>query len=310
MVARGYLLLLLTAAAVSEAGPVDFTACASRYATPQGTVESQALPGGVQSEGRTDDLAPLLSLVGGVRVFAVGEPGHGAHEPLALRNRMFEYLVEQGGFTVVAIETAFTESRALHDFVAGRAVDGSGDVRSLVRRDLSWGFGEYLENVELIQWLHDYNAESSHVHKVSFYAIDLSGADNQDGFSNARDAADQALLALARIRPALAERFRVRLAHSLQLFSDRDYHKLSSREDVELEQAFGAIAAALQRGKVDFIAQSGQEEFEWALRDVIMAQRLQAVFRVTQPRGAGAAMLPGDYKLVNIRDEAMAASVH
>ncbi|HEY0340276.1 MAG TPA: erythromycin esterase family protein [Steroidobacteraceae bacterium] len=309
MKARWFLLLLLTAAAVGDAGPVDFAACASRYATPQATVESQTLPGGRRYDGRTDDLAPLLSIVGDARVFALGEPGHGAHEPLALRNRMFEYLVEHGGFTAVAIETSFTESRALHEFVAGRAVDSSGDVRTMVRRDLSWGFGGYVENVELIQWLHDYNTEASHAHKVSFYGIDLSGADNQDGFSHARDAIDQALRALARIRPALAERFRVRLAPSLQLFSDRDYHRLSSREDVELEQDFGAIAAALQHDKVDFIAQSGKEEFEWALRDIIMAQRLQAVFRVTQPRSEGAAMLPGDYKLVNIRDAAMADNV-
>jgi erythromycin esterase len=323
MIARWGLLLLAMAAAASDAASVDFTACASRYAAPQSTVESQGLPGGARPVGVTDDLGPLLALVGSARVFALGEPGHGAHEPLALRNRLFEYLVENGGFTAVALETSFTESRALHDFVAGRDRDrdgdhdhdhdrsGSrpGDARSLVRRDLSWGFGEFLENVELIQWLHDYNADVAHARKVNFYGIDISGADNQDSFSNARAAVDQALRALAQIRPALAERFRIRLAHSLQLFSDRDYHKLSPREDAELERSFGSIVTALQGSKVDFVAQSGADEFEWALRNIVMAQRLQAMFKVTPPRGEGVAILPADYKLVNVRDATMAANV-
>lgn len=311
--ARWYLLLLVMAATASEAGPLDFAACAARYATPQSTVESQPVgaAGDVGHERAVDDLAPLPTLAGRARVFALGEPGHGAHEPLALRNRMFEYLIERGGFTAVALETSFTESRALHDLVAGQAgADaGSGDARTLVRRDLSWGFGGFLENVELIQWLHDYNADTSHARKVAFYGIDISGADNNDSFSNARNSVDQALHALARVRPLLAERFRARLEHSLQFFSDHDYHRLSSREELELQRGFTAIATALQHGKSDLVAQSGAEEFEWALRDIVMAQRLQALFKVTPPRSEGVAMLPGDYKLVNVRDATMAANV-
>ena len=48
----------------------------------------------VESIPDESDLAPLCPLVGDARVVALGEPGHGAHQPLALRNRMFGYLIE------------------------------------------------------------------------------------------------------------------------------------------------------------------------------------------------------------------------
>ena len=63
----------------------------------------------VEANGDATDLIPLKSLVGAARVVALGEPTHGAHEPLAFRNRLIRFLVEQMGFTAVALETGFTE---------------------------------------------------------------------------------------------------------------------------------------------------------------------------------------------------------
>ncbi|MEJ0034944.1 MAG: erythromycin esterase family protein [Gammaproteobacteria bacterium] len=281
------------------ASAADFVACAARYASPQAGVEPNSVSVEARRESQADDLAALLTLAAHAQVFALGEPGHGGHEPLALRNRAFQHLIEHGGFTAVALETSFTESRELHDFVLGRAVEG--DARTLVRRDFSWGFGEYAENVQLIQWLHDYNADASHIRKIRFYGIDLSGADNQDGFSKARSAVDHALRVLERDQPSRAERFRAELAPLLARFSDRDYSTLSAPEGKRLERALASIATSLQRGD--------GEDFEWARREILIAQRLQALFRVAKPRPDAETMLPSDYRMVNVRDAAMAANV-
>ena len=37
------------------------------------------------------DLVPVKQMIGNTRVLALGEPAHGFHEPLALRNRLFRY---------------------------------------------------------------------------------------------------------------------------------------------------------------------------------------------------------------------------
>src|SRR5258705_13186074 len=64
----------------------------------------------VEAGGDVKDLLPLKSLVGAARVVILGEPNHGTHEPLAFRNRLIRFLVEQMGFTAVGLETSFTES--------------------------------------------------------------------------------------------------------------------------------------------------------------------------------------------------------
>src|SRR5262245_899870 len=46
----------------------------------------------VELESGTADLRRLKPIIGSARVVALGEPAHGAHEPLAFRNRLFRYL--------------------------------------------------------------------------------------------------------------------------------------------------------------------------------------------------------------------------
>src|SRR5882762_7369931 len=70
------------------------------------------------------DLLPLKQLVGLARVVTYGEPTHGSHEPLAFRNRLFRFLVEQMGFTAIALESGFTESSSARSFIEGGEGDG------------------------------------------------------------------------------------------------------------------------------------------------------------------------------------------
>jgi erythromycin esterase len=119
----------------------------------------------VEMAGSTADLAPLAAMVGDARVIAFGEPTHGAHEPLAFRNRLFRYLAEELGFTAIVLETSLTESRRIHDYVLG----GPGEVGDVVRESMSWGFGGYQDNVDLVQWIRAYNADPSHTRKVHVY---------------------------------------------------------------------------------------------------------------------------------------------
>jgi erythromycin esterase len=114
-------------------------------------------------------LRRLKPIIGAARVVALGEPAHGAHEPLAFRNRLFRYLVEELDFTAIAIESGLPESRPIFDFVAG----GPGDAGQVVRGNITCGFGEAQENGELVSWMREYNAGARRPRKVRFYAIDL-----------------------------------------------------------------------------------------------------------------------------------------
>ena len=69
------------------------------------------------------DLQTLDSIIGGAHVVAFGEPFHGGHEPLAMRNRLIRYGVTRLGFTAVALETCLSPSKRLYDHVLGRTTE-------------------------------------------------------------------------------------------------------------------------------------------------------------------------------------------
>src|SRR6185436_4093777 len=77
------------------------------------------------AEPRTgfEDLAPLASIVRDARVVSLGEATHGSREFFRMKHRVLEYLVENMGFTVFAIEAALPECDAINDYV----LHGTGD---------------------------------------------------------------------------------------------------------------------------------------------------------------------------------------
>jgi erythromycin esterase len=69
------------------------------------------------------DLRPLREIVGDAHLLAFGEPFHGGHEPLAIRNRLIRYAVTQLGFKAVAFEAGLTTSKRIYDHVIGRTTE-------------------------------------------------------------------------------------------------------------------------------------------------------------------------------------------
>lgn len=117
------------------------------------------------------DLRGLDHMVGDARVVAFGEPFHGGHEPLAMRNRLIRYAVSRLGFTAVALETDLTASKRLYDHVSGKTTETDAALKAA----FSYGFGSLPENLELIQWLRTWNAAQPPARQVHLYGIDLTG---------------------------------------------------------------------------------------------------------------------------------------
>lgn len=67
-------------------------------------VDASARPFNSSEPGANrQDLEAFKQIIGSARVVALGEPTHGVEEPLAFRNRVIRFLVEQMGFTAVAL---------------------------------------------------------------------------------------------------------------------------------------------------------------------------------------------------------------
>jgi erythromycin esterase len=252
------------------------------------------------------DLRPFCEIAGRAPVLALGEPGHGAHQPLALRNRVFAYLVEHCGFTAIALETSFTESRAVHDYVAG----GSGNAADLTRRSLSWGFGDYAENTELVEWMHDYNRHARGRRAIQFYGIDLSGADNDSGFPHPEIALHAVVEYVRAAAPARSHELLPDLAPVLDRISTIGYAALARRHDPALDSALQSLQRFLSENSRTLLRSSTRSQYDWAVRGLAVASRLRDMLSLdVEAERPGAPMPPDTYRLVNVRDAAMADNV-
>jgi erythromycin esterase-like protein len=154
--------------------------------------------------GAVDDYDALLELVGDARFVLLGEASHGSHEFYCERARITRRLIEECGFTAVAVEADWPDAWRASRYASGRSSDADAD-QALA------GFGRFptwmwRNNVvlEFIEWLHDWNAALPvGAPRVGFYGLDLYSL----------HASIAAVLAyLERVDVAAAERARARYA--------------------------------------------------------------------------------------------------
>lgn len=114
-------------------------------------------------DGLMASLDPSLMLLG------LGEALHGGEEILRLRNRIFQRLVKEHGFSAIALESSFPRAKAVNEYVAGRSQKSYDDLREA---GFSHGFGRLEANLELVEWMKEYNADEAHRTKLRFYGFD------------------------------------------------------------------------------------------------------------------------------------------
>ncbi len=124
---------------------------------------------------RAADWDPLLEQVGDARVVLLGEATHGTHEFYELRAELTRRLIDERGFTIVAVEADWPDAYRVNRFVrgAGRdatAVDALGDFA----RFPLWMWRNR-EVARFLEWLRARNAGVAAERRAGFYGLDLYG---------------------------------------------------------------------------------------------------------------------------------------
>ncbi len=232
--------------------------------------------GSVTGDSHDDtDLQTLSSIVGGAHVVAFGEPIHGGHEPLAMRNRLIRYGVTRLGFTAVALETCLSSSKRLYDYVLGR----NTETDSGLKEAFCYGFGDLPENLELIRWLRTYNAAQPPARRVRFYGIDLSG----QYFPYAYRSVEAVLGFLDRADPNLGREVRKQYADVIPVFRADRYTKLTPAEKNTITGSIQDLVALIQRERSPLTAVTSPDDYEWALRYAVNAAQDDAFLRSLPP---------------------------
>lgn len=213
----------------------------------------------------------LIALVGdSVKLLGFGEALHGGEEILRLRNRLFQCLVEEHGFSAIAIESSFPRAHITNEYIAGR---GPKSYEQIQRPGFGQGFGQLEANRELVEWMKEYNSNPEHRGKLRFYGLDIPTG--TIGIASPRQALYFVLDYLSAIDNGRAKEERERIEQLLG--QDADWENPSAHTDptksmglspqaTKLRVETEELISELQARRPELVEKSDRDSFMEALQ--------------------------------------------
>jgi erythromycin esterase-like protein len=274
---------------------------------------SAAGDGAIALTGARTGYDALLDRIGDARFVLIGEASHGTHEFYGDRAAITKRLIEEKGFTAVAVEADWPDAYRVNDYVRARSADRSADeALGGFKRFPTWMWRN-TDVVEFVEWLRAYNGRVPASMQAGFYGLDLYSL-----FTSI-----EAVVAyLDKVDPDAARRARARYAcfeHFAQDTQAYGYAAVAGLAE-SCEDAVVAQLVELRRRAAEYASRDGrvaEEEFffaeqnarlalnaeryyramfrgresSWNLRDTHMVETLVALVRFFEARGQPAKMV-------------------
>ncbi|MET9453361.1 erythromycin esterase family protein [Streptomyces cinerochromogenes] len=137
--------------------------------THQAGIRSQALPLTGQAS-----LDPLMERIGDARYVLLGEASHGTADYYRVRDMLTRRLIEEKGFSFVAVEGDWPDCQAVHRSVtaAPGAPQDPGEVLAGFDRWPAWLWGN-TDVAAFTRWLRRHNEELPPERRVGFHGLDV-----------------------------------------------------------------------------------------------------------------------------------------
>src|SRR5947209_2048406 len=120
-----------------------------------------------------DRYAAIVEHVGSARVVMIGEASHGTHEFYRERREITQRLIDQLGFSAVAVEADWPDALRVSRYVTGGRADADAvDALAGFRRFPTWMWRN-TDIPDFIGWLRDFNETRELRSRVGFYGLDL-----------------------------------------------------------------------------------------------------------------------------------------
>ena len=124
--------------------------------------------------GSSADYDRLLEFIGDARFVLLGEASHGTHEFYRHRAQITKRLIQEKGFTVVAVEADWPDAYRVNRYVCGQSGDAdAAEALAGFRRFPAWMWRN-ADVLDFVGWLRSYNDSlSAGGRKAGFYGLDL-----------------------------------------------------------------------------------------------------------------------------------------
>ena len=238
------------------------------------------------------DFDPLLELIGDARVVLLGEASHGTHEFYRARAVISRRLIEEKGFSGVAVEADWPDAYRVNRYVRGIGLD----------QDATEALGGFLrfpqwmwrnaDVLDFVGWMRDWNDRQPPERRAGFYGIDLYSL-----FSSI----EVVLEYLDRVDPDAARRARYRYACFDHFGDDTQAYGYAA--------AFG-MTESCESAVIDQLQELRRNAAEYARRDGQLArdemfQIEQNARLVTNAERYYRSMFRGQVLSWNLRDQHM-----
>lgn len=124
--------------------------------------------------GAKEDYDALLEMIGEAHFVLLGEASHGTHEFYRERAQITKRLIQEKGFTAVAVEADWPDAYRVNRFVRGLGSDADAEesLRDFERfPQWMWRNADVLD---FVGWLRNYNDSlGQYARKIGFYGLDL-----------------------------------------------------------------------------------------------------------------------------------------
>lgn len=124
--------------------------------------------------GAPTDYDELLEAVGEAQVVLIGEASHGTHEFYRERWRITQRLIQDKGFTGIAIEGDWPDAARVNRYIFGESTDPHAEAALQGFARFPTWMWRNADVLRAVQWLRVHNdAQRFREHKVGFYGMDL-----------------------------------------------------------------------------------------------------------------------------------------
>lgn len=124
--------------------------------------------------GVAQDYDSLMNLIGNARFVLIGEASHGTHEFYEQRAEITKRLIDEKGFTTIAVEADWPDAYRVNRYVRGVNDDPTPAEALLNFQRFPLWMWRNTDVLNFIGWLREYNDNlPKHAMKVGFYGLDL-----------------------------------------------------------------------------------------------------------------------------------------